>query len=135
MDHLSQLDARELRSFSDWKEAISKNIPTENMLNWFGSTLDEMLNSGELKPWTLNQWLAAQHRFRELAHFSKKLSPEQRQTFIDQADMILSLARDFYGEDKEKMARLDAAISYSAEFHKRFGWPNALWDVLDFEEL
>lgn len=135
MDYLSRFDLLELRSFEDWEEAISKNIATDDMLNWFGSVLDGIIEEGNFKPWTLNQWCAAQHRFRELAHFSKKLTPEQRKVFIDQAEMILGLIRNFYGKDSEAMARLDMAVAASAEYNKVFGWPNPLCDIVDFEEI
>jgi hypothetical protein len=135
MDYFAGYNFIELRSFEDWNEAISKNIPTDDMMDWFGSVLDGLLETKEFKPWTLNQWCAAQHRFKELAHFSRKLTPEQRKTFIDEADMIVGLIRDFYGKDQATMARLDAALAADADHHERFGWPSPVWDILDFDEL
>jgi hypothetical protein len=135
MDYFAHYNFMELRSFEDWSDAISKTIPTDEMLDWFGSVLDGLMETREFKPWTLNQLCAAQHRFRELAHFSKKLTPEQRKAFMDQADMILNLIRDFYGKDQAIMARLDAALAASTELNKRFGWPSPAWEILDFDEL
>jgi hypothetical protein len=135
VDYLSSYNFLELRSFEDWNEALSNNVPTGDMLEWFGSVLDGLLETREFKPWTLNQWCAAQHRFRELGHFSRKLTPEQRKTFIDEADMILGLIREFYGSDQAAMARLDAALAAGADYNKRFGWPSPVWEILDFDEL
>ncbi len=135
MDHFAGYPLDELRTFQDWSDAISKTIPAEDMLAWFAEVLDGVANDGQFKPWTLNQWCAAQHRFRELAHFSKKLTPSQRQSFIEQADMIVGLIRDFYGKDQAAMARFNAALAASAERNALFGWPSAIWETLDFDEL
>jgi len=134
-DPLSCLTPAKLRTVDDWENALAKAIPTVEILEWFSNVLDAHIEAREIKPAYLNLFCAAQKRFRELAHFSRKLTPEQRQLFIEQADTIIELIRGIWSQDTALMRRLDAALVASADYHRRFGWPSAVWDISDFDEL
>jgi hypothetical protein len=124
-----------LRTVDEWESAIAKTIPTDDMLNWFSDVLDTHIAEQAIRPGYLNMFCGAQKRFREVAHFSRKLAPEQRQSFIAQADTIIDLIRGLWGGDSALMERLDTALAGSADYYRTWGWPSPLWDVSDFDEL
>ena len=134
-DPLSCFLLAKLRTVDDWENALAETIPTVEMLEWFSDVLDTHIEAQAIKPEYLNLFCAVQKRFRALAHFSRKLTPEQRQLFIDQADTITELIRGIWGQDTSLMQNLDAALAASSDYHRRFGWPSAAWDLFDFDEL
>jgi len=134
-DPLSCLTPAKLRTPDDWENAVAATIPTAEMLDWFSDVLDAHIEARTIKREYLNLFCGVQNRFRELAHFSRKLTPEQRQLFIDQADTITELIRGIWGQDTSLMQNLDAALAASSDYHRRFGWPSAAWDLFDFDEL
>src|SRR5258708_3982639 len=119
-DPLSCLTPAKLKTVDDWETALANTIPTVEMLEWFSDVLDAHIEAQKIKPEYLNLFCAVQKRFRDLAYFSRKLSPEQRQLFIDQADTIIALIRGIWGQDTALMQRLDAALVASADYHRRF---------------
>jgi hypothetical protein len=132
---LSKLNPKTLRRVEDWENAIAQTIAVDDMLEWFEEMLDAHLADGVVRREYLNLFCGAQKRFRELAYFSRKLTPDQRKLFVDQADTIVDLVRGIWGQDAAMMARLDTALAASAEYYSRFGWPSPVWNILDFEEL
>jgi hypothetical protein len=134
-DPLERFRPSDLKSFPEWRSAIARTLAADEMLPWFTEVLEAHARSGEFQPFHLNLYCAALCRFQDLAHFSRKLTPDQREVFKDQAATILELVNVFWGEDGVAMHRLDAALAESAERYKRYGWPSAEWDAVEFEEI
>ncbi len=121
-----------LRSVEDWETAIAETISTEDMLSWIGEVLDAHISDCGDPARILAAVLWNAKALSRACNFSRKLSPEQRQLFIEQADTIMDLIRGLWGKDKVLMKKLDAALIASTDYYKRFGWPSPIWDMFEF---
>lgn len=138
-DPVERLAPSKLRTVDDWQNAIAKTIPTDDMLDWFGEVLAAHMAAleagGKVRPEYLQLFCGAHNRFEELAHFSRKLTPTQRGAFSGMAGTIAELTLGLWGQDAATAEKLEKAFAASAAYHKTYGWPAPLWEMIDFEEL
>ena len=113
------------------EDAIAAAVPTMKMTQWFVEVLDTP--DFYLNPFLL---VGAYHRFREVAHFSKKLSEEQRDILLEQAEVIFRLINETY---RDRNPQLVEALQKTKEIrdkvYEQFGYPKEGYWVRDFEEL
>jgi hypothetical protein len=118
-----------INSIPEWEAVIASFIATRELIHFSSFYLDETPPESA----NMNLLLGLQKRVRECAHFSKKLSEEDRALFISQADTLLDLVRAFWKNNPERLQPLEAAVADSQKYLDDFKYAHRS-GVLGFEE-